>query len=70
MNSLSQQNGLTEKTYDDNLEKMFDNTNIYVLLECYYRETSSIHHGQFSIRLSSYLKKHGMIGKQSLEKVE
>ena len=61
MNSVSKQNGLTEEIYKEKINKMFDNINIYVLLELYYRETSFTSDSEFVRFLTKYLRKHGKI---------
>jgi len=61
MNSASKQHGLTEETYKEKILKMFDNTNIYVLLELYYRETSFTNDSEFVRFLTKYLRKYGKI---------
>lgn len=61
MNRISNEHGMTEEKYQDKIEKMFDNTNIYVLLELLYRETSRSNDSEFVRLLTKYLKKHGLI---------
>lgn len=61
MNSISKQHCLTDEKYKEKLQKMFDNTNTYVLLELLYRETSYSNDSEFVRLLTKYLKKKGMI---------
>ena len=61
MNSVSKQHGLTEESYKKKIVKMFDNTNIYVLLELYARETSKSNDSEFVKALTEYLRIHLVI---------